>query len=321
MRFMPNSRRIGVGRFQIEIQLHVVAQGHELPHRVGSLPERQDVLPELGRQLVRVVDDRRNGAVPVQQLHGLLRADSVDAGDIIDAVAHQHLGLDRLVRAVALFFDHGRDVDDAVLAGVVHSHVIAEQLIEVLVATDEKDVQRVAGESSGQRGHDVVCLVTGLPQDGHADGPQDGDDPIGLGRQVFRRRLAPGLVGFVDLHAKYGFVADVHRHHDVIRPAVTKQPQQHLHEDVNRPGRLSRRRGQGPKGREVGAIYLGVAVDEIERLRSHAGDCRRHPGILRANGDWTRMADVTGVITTALDRRGGGDSRTACPTAAARGAK
>ncbi len=213
-------------------------------------------------------DDLGDGAVLAEQIGGLLGTDAGDADDIVHTVADEHLGFDGLIGTVALFLDHRGDIDDAILAGVEHEDMLAEQLIEVLVATDEVDVE-IGGVFATQCRQDVIRLVALLAENRHLHGLEYGDDAVDLRREIFRRRLAVALVARVEVHTKDGLVGDVHRHGQIVGLSIAQEAQEHLQEYVDRARLFAGRRGQRAEGCIIGAVDLSVAIDEVEGFSRH----------------------------------------------------
>ena len=113
---------------------------------LGQPVERlAQVLADGALHLVRARHQRVQRAVFLQQLHGRLGADLVDAGHVVHRVAHQGLVVDHQARRHAeLGLDAG-DVALAVVHGVDHGDVFVDELAQVLVAAGDHGLDAALG--------------------------------------------------------------------------------------------------------------------------------------------------------------------------------
>ena len=137
---------------------------------------------------------------------------------------------------------HPRQVVYA-LAGVEHRAGVAHQLEGVPVTGADQDLEALVDGLGGQRGDDVVGLVTLL---------LDRRDPQRRENLLDQRHLSLELVGGLRpvglvvgvLRLPEGVSRDVERHADVGRPLVAQDVDQHGGEAVHRIGRLACRGGE-----------------------------------------------------------------------------
>ena len=106
--------------------------------------------------------------------------DAGDAGDVVDAVAHERQDVDDLA---------GRDAEELAHAGLVQEDLPArvedadarrDELQHVLVRRDDDDVEARRGRPGRERSDHVVGLVAGHLEDG---------DPVGVENAADLREL------------------------------------------------------------------------------------------------------------------------------------
>ena len=122
----------------------------------------------------------------LEQLHGRLGPDLVDAGHVVDRVAHQGLVIHHQPRRHAELHLDAHRVAPAVVHGVDHGHVLVHQLRQVLVATGDHRDQAALGGHARERADHVVRFHAGNVQ--HLPSQQ-------LHHLVDRRDLRAQVVG------------------------------------------------------------------------------------------------------------------------------
>jgi hypothetical protein len=119
---------------------------------------RAQVLADLAADLLGVGDDGGERAVLGQPLGGGLRADLVDAGHVVDAVADQGQEIDDLVGTHAELRQHAVGVEPLAAHGVHQRHLLVDQLRQVLVAGGDDGAHAVRLRLARQRADHVVGL-------------------------------------------------------------------------------------------------------------------------------------------------------------------
>ncbi len=140
---------------------HVLAQPHQLardPDRVARLDDR---LPPLAFDLPRPGQQRVEIAVLVDELGGGLGADTGDARDVVDAVAHQRQHVADLLGPDAELLAHLGRAKHAVLHRVENHDAVTAELQQVLVRRADHDVHPGRHAHPGQRGDEIVSLEAG----------------------------------------------------------------------------------------------------------------------------------------------------------------
>src|SRR5260370_40507493 len=100
-------------------------------------------------------------AVLLQQLGGGLLADTLDAFDVVHAVADETLEVHDLLGGDAPVGHQGRSIQVRLLAQVEHLHVVADELPAILVRGAKGDFNSTGSGGGGNGRHDVVGLVAG----------------------------------------------------------------------------------------------------------------------------------------------------------------
>ncbi len=135
--------RVGLANNQIverRIELHLVVELHELARDARLLRMLDQRLAALRLlDLAGALEQRFEIAIVGDELRRRLDADARYARHVIDAVARERLHLDDLLRRHAEFLDHFGDADAAVLHGVVHHHLVGDELHQILVGRDDGD--------------------------------------------------------------------------------------------------------------------------------------------------------------------------------------
>ena len=215
-------------------------------------------------------------AVRRDQIARALLADAGHALDVVGRVAHQRQHVDHLFGRHAELLLHAVGVEPrARLARVVDLDRAADQLEEVLVAGDERDLEAARRGLAGERAHDVVGFVAVRRQDRHAERAAGLVHERHLIDQVGRHRAARRLVVGGEVAAE-GRAGQIERRGDELRLVVGDELRQHRDEAVDRvrdlPGGVRHRRQ-----RVVRAVHLVAAVDQEEAGGGHVGRYIIHP--------------------------------------------
>ena len=232
---------------QIKAHVHISRHRHEPSGQIDQpcVDRMLDVLFLLALELVNVLDQLVDGAELIDEFGGGLGADAFDARDIVGAVADEGLVVDGLLwRDAFLFKERGR-IDQGVGMCVKHDSPVGDDLFKVLVFADHAQCQAgrdgvevAALRLRGKGRHDVVGFVVVCSQDYDAEGLGDLDHARDLGLEVFRRRVAVGLVLRVEVIAK-GFALRFHRHGEIRRLVFPVDLQEHVREGEGRIGRFA----------------------------------------------------------------------------------
>ena len=251
----------------IERHRHVDTDRDQLaaaPGVVGMGQQRLALLLRL--HLASRGQQRVERAVGGNQIARALLADARYALHVVGGIAHQRQHVDHLPGPHAELRRHALGVEPgAVVFRVVDADVPAHQLVEILVAGDDRHAEAGVGRLPRQRADHVVGFEAFARQNRHAHGFAGFVHPRNLLGQVRRHRRAVGLVVGGDRIAEGGRL-QVERRGDVGRPVVGHELAQHGDEAVDRVGRAAVGAGQ-PADRVVGAIHLVAAVDEEKRPR------------------------------------------------------
>ena len=210
------------------------------------------------------------------QIARALLADAGHALDVVGGVAHQRQHVDHLLGRHAELLLHALGVvPRARVARVVDLDRAADQLEEVLVAGDERDLEAARRGLAGERAHDVVGFVAIRRQDRHAERAAGLVHERHLIDQVGRHRAARRLVVGGEVAAE-GRTGEIERRGDELRLVVGDELRQHRDEAVDRvrdlPGGVGHRRQ-----RVVRAVHLVAAVDQEEAGSGHVGRYIIHP--------------------------------------------
>ena len=242
----------------------------------------------LARDLPRIGQQRLERAVRLEQLARALLADAGHALDVVDGVAHERQHVDHLVRRDAELRPHPFGVEPgALVARIEHPDPVADELVEVLVAGDDRDVAAGGPGLLGQRADDVVRLELVVGQNRHAQRLARLVHGGHLRGQVVRHRGPVGLVFRIETGPERRSPG-VERGGDEIRIVVRHELPEHVDEAVHGVRRPAIGAGQFADG-VIGAVELRAAVDEIEtpaaRPRPGGGITRHgHRGLARSSG-------------------------------------
>jgi hypothetical protein len=136
-------------------------------------------------------------AILLDQLRGGLGSDAGNAGDIVDAVAHQREDVAQLLGRNAEFLDHIVAADPPVVHRVEHVETGLDQLHQVLVGADDGDLPAFGQRRLRIAGDDVVRLQTGFLDARDREGPGGIADQGELRHQFGRWRRTMGLVAVI----------------------------------------------------------------------------------------------------------------------------
>ena len=223
--------------------------------------------------------DGVDGAELLDELGGGLRADAGDAGNVVDAVAHEGLDLgDEVGRDAELLDDLG-GADRLLLDGVLHHDAVVDELHQVLVGGHDGGAPAGSGGRAGVAGDEVVGLPVGQLDRGDAEGGGGVADEGELRDQLRRRLGALGLVLVVQVVPEGG-APGIEDDGDVGAFVVLQQAGEHIGEAEDGVDGSAVGAGHGRKG-VVGAEDEAGAVDEDEvrgwsgsgGLRSGRGRC------------------------------------------------
>ena len=268
----PIRALIAVAR-RVRVHRHVDADADQLAAAVrvlGMLGQggSELLLRQPGRLLQQPVERAELG----DQRPRALLADAGDALDVVAGVSHQGEDVDHLVRPHPELLLHRRLVEPgSVVARVEYPDPIVHELEEVLVAGDDGHVEVRRHRPRGQGPDHVVGLEALAGDDGD---PQRRARVVHLGNlldEVFGHRTPVGLVVGRELVPE-GRPLEVERGRDELRGLLGDQLAQHRDEAVHRVRGASVRSRQ-PANRVIGAIHLGVAVDE-EQTRAGGHEVR-----------------------------------------------
>ncbi len=249
-----------------------VAVGH---HRDQPFPGRQPV-ERLAQVLAGHTLDRRGGgdhaverAVFGDPLGGRLRADLLDAGHVVDGVAHQRQVVDDALRRHAELGQHAGHVEPLVAHRVDQRDVLVDQLRQVLVAGGDDHLVAAGRGQARQRADGVVGLDARRHQHRPAEQLHHLVDRLDLPDQVFGHRRALRLVLGVPLVAE-GVALGIEHAGRVLGLHVLQRALEHGHHAVDGAGREAVGAAQVGQ-RVVGAVQVARAVHQQQGLRRHGG--------------------------------------------------
>ena len=263
-------------RFERLLQGRIADQPDKLarqPRRFGMLDQ---ILLQLGLgDFLDIGEHALDVAILLDQLRGGLRPDAGNAGDIVDAVAHQGEHLADLLGRHAELLDHLVAADAPVVHRVEHVEARLDQLHQILVGADDGDVPALAERGLGVAGDDVVGLEAVLLDAGNREGAGGVADQRELRHQLGRRRRPVGLVLVVHLVAERALRGveddrEMGRAVGLVEPV--RQLPQHGRVAVDRADIEPELVGQRRQPVE-GAEDIAGAVDEIEMLGGHGVGC------------------------------------------------
>ncbi len=193
-------------------QRHVARQFDQLARQPCGLGMFDQVVAHLRRLHRRRGGEHRfDIAMFEDQLGRGLRTDAGNAGDIVDAVAHQREHFAQFVGADAELFDHLGRAEALVLHRVEHVDVgLGEELHQVLVRTDDRHRPALCQRGLRIAGDQVVGFPAQLLDAGQTERPRRVADHRELGFQVLGRGRAVRLILVVKLVAErvLGLVED-----------------------------------------------------------------------------------------------------------------
>ena len=225
--FQKAQQRVGIRIsmlqiIQSEIQWRFAVQLHQLFRQFDLIALFDQGLTALGLlDLFRAVQQFFQRAEFTQQLSRRFHTDPRRARHVIDGITRQRLNIHHAFGIHAEFLEHAIAVDHTVFHGVVHHDTIAHQLHQVLVRTHDRDRPARFTRLTGQRGDDVVGLVTlklfagDIERLGRAACQRD------LRAQIFGHRLAVGLVLIVQIVAER-MAAFVENHRNMRRRVLAR---------------------------------------------------------------------------------------------------
>ena len=249
---------------RILVQGHVDADADELAAAARVLGVLGQGRPQLllrqpGRPLQQPVESAELG----DEAPRALLAHPGDALDVVAGVSHQREDVDHLVRPHPELLPHPGLVEPrAIVPRVEDVDPVVDELKEVLVAGDDGDVEPRLDRPRGEGADDVVGLEAPAGDDGHAEGRARLVYPGDLLDEVGGHRTPVGLVVGRELVAE-GRPLQIESGRDELGGLLGHQLAQHGDEAEHRVGRASVGARQ-PPDRVVGAVHLGVAVDEEE---------------------------------------------------------
>ena len=159
-------------------------------------------------------------------------------------------------------------VPGAFVARVEDADAVADELKEVLVARDDRDVEAGRRRLHRQRPDHIVGFVALGGEDRHAERLARGVHHRNLLRELVRHRRAVRLVVGDEIVAE-GAARQIERRGDELRLVLVEQLAEHRDEDVDGVGRRALRVAQQSAFRRadrrvIRAVHLRAAVDEIE---------------------------------------------------------
>ena len=241
------------------------------PRLVGMLDQIVSHLRRL--HLGGCGEHRLDVAKFLDQLRRGLGADAGNAGDIVDAVAHQGEHLADLLGRNAEFLDHLLAADAAVVHRIEHVEPGLDQLHQILVGRDDGDLPPLGQGRLGIAGDDVVSLQPHFLEAGDGEGAGGVADQRELRHQFGRRRRPVRLILVVHLVAERAF-RRVQDDGEMGRPvrlveAVGELPE-HGRIAIDRADIQAVLVGQRRQPMES-AEDVGRTVDEIEMWGRHGG--------------------------------------------------
>ena len=141
-------------------------------------------------------------AVFVDEKGGRLDADPRRARHVIDAVPGKGLHVHHPLRPDAEFLLHLLDADALGLHRVIHVDAVADELHQVLVGRDDRDIAARLGRLPGKGRDDVVGLVILHLKAGDVEGPRRLARQGELRAEILGRFGAVGLVLVIDCVAE-----------------------------------------------------------------------------------------------------------------------
>ena len=190
-----------------------------------------------------------------------LRAALVDAGHVVDLVAHQREEVDNAFRRHAELLDHAITISAASAHGVDQGDAGLHQLREVLVAGGDDDVEARFRAGFGQGADHVVGLDAGHAQQRDAQRLDDLDHGLALRTQFVGHRWPVGLVLGIEFVAE-GRAGGV-QHEGQVVGGFLQRAAQHVDHAEQRASGLA---GAVGKRRQCveGAIEVARSIDQYQ---------------------------------------------------------
>ena len=257
---------VGAQWCRTTVELHVAQQHHHLGVLTNLSFGLGQVLAQLRRLLVDVLEDAVDSAVLVDQLGGRLLAHSRHTRQVVGRITTQgrvlHVQLGAYTGAL---LDPGFVVQRVVRHAppvVEHAHVgILDELVGVAVARDDQHLVAVVAGPRGERGDDVVGFEARCLDDRQPQRLDDLAHQTHLLPKDVGCRLAVGLVGR-DPFVPEGRLGPVEGHGDVVGLVIADEVDQHRGEPEHRVRHLARGRGHVRGQREERPIGERVPIDE-----------------------------------------------------------
>ncbi len=273
-------RRQWLGGYAIQFELverlgkvAILPQRHQHPAHLGIAAVLDQSLLELGGlHPVRRIERRGERAVFGDQSARGLGADAEDAGNVVDRIAHQREDVaDQFGRDPELGLDL-LDIDPLALHGVEHvdsaAIAFADQLHQILVGGDDRDIPALRLRDAGIGGNQIVGLEPLLLDAGQTEGAGGIADQRELRAQILGRLGPVGLVGGVDVVAERLAIL-IEDHRQMGRPVgaveILGQLPQHGGVAIDRAHRGPLRIGERREA-VIGPENIGRPVDQIEML-------------------------------------------------------
>ena len=249
------------------LQRHVPGELGELPVAQHVTDVLAELVPGLALDLVDPVDELGQRAEVGDPLGGGLLPHPGDVGQVVAGVAANRGEVRILRRGEAVLGDDLLRGEAGHLGDATTGHqrgdMRVDQLQHVAVARDDEHVHARVDRLAGQRGDDVVGLVTRHRQVRDAQCVEHLEDQAELAAEIAWGFLAVRLVLDV-LLVPERWLAPVERDRHVGRLLVLQHLDEHRGEAVDRVGRLpgggGEVRGQG----EEGPVGEGVPVQQQE---------------------------------------------------------
>jgi len=281
-----------IDRFDGELDL--VVQRDELLRQLRVVFGFEDALARfaLDDAFARGADHARDIAMSREELGRRLEADARNAGDVVGAVTGQRQEVAHLARRHAeLLFDLGGVIALAP-HGLEHRQVVIDELHEVLVATDQNDLEALPFAAPRQRRDDVIGLDS---RDDEPTDPKSVDhlvNGLNLLDEVFGRRGPVRLVVGMNLVSKRRPVG-VEDDPEVLRLLLAEHLLEHLRNPVDGIRRLTGRVRQGAD-RPVRSEDVARTVDEVQT---------GHPFVLAQGGRRHKHERQATSFPPGLERR------------------
>ena len=247
-----------------KIQGHVRIDGDQLDAQPREVRVVLQPLPLLSRlQLIQPSEQGLDVAELLHQRLGRFLPDPRHARHVVHAVPHEAQHVHDVIGRDAEPFFHLRNSDPPVLHGVPQANVRSDELIEVLVGRDDRDVESFGLGLPGERPDEVVGLDPLILDDRDAEGlghvPAVG--PLDL--DFFGRFGPVGLVRGIQLQP-LGRRSQVEGHGAVRRSLILQDLPEHLGVSVDGVCRHALGVGQARPDGVIGPEDVARAVDQVE---------------------------------------------------------